>query len=146
MLFLSSRADPSSSVAKSKSTSISSTNRFCRSAVLIARSRRARCWRTFCALSCSFQKSGAATWASIWFSSAVFPLTSKKPPQFLYSRLQFFEFSTKVLHCNLVKHLFQLLFSLFYGILRVRWVSLSAGACYRSIGCKDSTKNWSARR
>src|SRR5215207_9196356 len=84
----SSFALPASSAANSKSTSASATDDSNPSCLLTTRSMRLRCWRTFCAASWSFQKSGSDACASSLESSSRFVATSKKPPELLDARAQ----------------------------------------------------------
>src|SRR5918992_1534897 len=84
----SSLALDSSSAANSKSTSASATEDSKPSCRLMTRSRRLRCWRTFCAASWSFQKSGSDARASSFPSSSRFAATSKKPPELFDARAQ----------------------------------------------------------
>src|SRR5215210_5354920 len=78
----------SSSVANSKSTSVSATDDSNPSCLLTTRSIRLRCCKTFCAASWSFQKSVSDARASSLDNSSRFAATSKKPPELFDARAQ----------------------------------------------------------
>jgi hypothetical protein len=80
----------SSSAANSKSTSASARADSKPSCRRMTRSTRLRCWRSFCAASWSFQKSGSDARASRQLNSARFAATSKKPPKLFDARAQLF--------------------------------------------------------